>query len=410
MTQIALEQRIYEPLIARLSMDNSKTVLLSGPGGVGISSICTRLGAHLTEWSSLRIKGQFLEGPAAYCFRHEIDLLDRKSTKRMVALDGLLDDDDWDKVLSNARKQLLNMVTVVATGHMDVLQELLRSGISVTLTKMMPYSRVRIHPWTVGELGRFVTPLAPFELPIPIPEDEWSALLTHGGFPQPFRTRTATYSSRWRRTRKEDLVREFRRFNQVELKKGLMALIEELEHCSGKDLDYSVLAKMVGVSDMTIRRWVHILERLEFGFFVRPWKENVPRSHKKIIRWFLRDWSGIKDPVARVKTMVACHLLKAVQGWTDFGFGSFELFTIRDQRGHGIDFLVTKDEYPWFLVNVVRDGQSLPKSLEKFRNLVGAERAFQVVMNLPYTSDGCFAEDNAPSILVPAKTFLSQLP
>jgi hypothetical protein len=71
-----------------------------------------------------------------------------------------------------------------------------------------------------------------------------------------------------------------------------------------------------------VRRWVDLLERLHFGFRVRPWFTNVSKALRKEPKWFLRDWSGIDEPGARAETFVACHLLKAVEGWTDMGFRS----------------------------------------------------------------------------------------
>jgi len=53
---------------------------------------------------------------------------------------------------------------------------------------------------------------------------------------------------------------------------------------------------------------------------------------RKEPRWYLRDWSGIADTGKRFETLVACHLLKAVEGWTDMGLGKFSLHYLRDKR------------------------------------------------------------------------------
>jgi predicted AAA+ superfamily ATPase len=81
----------------------------------------------------------------------------------------------------------------------------------------------------------------------------------------------------------------------------------------------------------TARRWVDLLVRLHYGFLVRPWFSNVSKSLRKEPKWFLRDWSGIEDRGARAETFIACHLLKAVEGWTDLGLGQFELRYLRDK-------------------------------------------------------------------------------
>ena len=82
---------------------------------------------------------------------------------------------------------------------------------------------------------------------------------------------------------------------------------------------------------------------LQYGFCVRPWFAGVPKALRKEPRWFLRDWSAVLDPSARMRTLVACHLLKAVEGWTDLGFGRFELRYVRDKLQREVDFLVLRD-------------------------------------------------------------------
>lgn len=52
------------------------------------------------------------------------------------------------------------------------------------------------------------------------------------------------------------------------------------------------------------------------------------------------DWSGLADDRARAETLIAWHWLKAVDGWTDLGFGEFELRYLRDKQKREMDFLV----------------------------------------------------------------------
>src|SRR6185312_9305875 len=108
----------------------------------------------------------------------------------------------------------------------------------------------------------------------------------------------------------------------------------------------------LGVAVDTVRRWVDLLARLHFGFLVRPWATHVAKAILKEPKWFLRDWSGVSDAGARAETFVACHLLKAVEGWSDLGLGQFELRYVRDKLGREVDFLLVRDRKPWILVEV----------------------------------------------------------
>jgi hypothetical protein len=133
----------------------------------------------------------------------------------------------------------------------------------------------------------------------------------------------------------------------------------------------------------------------------------VAKALRKEPKWFLRDWSGLADGGAQAETLVACHLLKAVEGWTDLGFGDFELRYLRDKQKREVDFLVVRDRKPWFLVEVKLSDTALSPPLAHFQAQTKAPHAFQVVMNLPYEPADCFKVRQP--VVVPAKTFLSQL-
>ena len=153
---------------------------------------------------------------------------------------------------------------------------------------------------------------------------------------------------------------------------------------------------------------MEVLRNLHLGFLVRPWFKNVSRSLRKEPKWYLRDWSSIQDPGARSKTFVACHLLKAVEGWTDLGWGNFELGYLRDKEKRGVDFIVVRDGTPWFLVEVKHADSSIGANLGYFQRTLNVPFAFQVTIDAEYVDADCFERPGGPMV-VPARTFLSQL-
>lgn len=203
---------------------------------------------------------------------------------------------------------------------------------------------------------------------------------------------------------KEDLrdLTQVRELGQVEM------LAELIADRVGQLVSYSSLSRDIGASVDSIRRWVRTLESLYYCFSVRPWHVNVTRSLRKEPKYFLWDWSQVRDPGARAENMVASALLKAVHVWSDRGQGSFDLCFIRDKEKREVDFVVVRDGEPWFLVEVKRSGNaSLSSHLHRFQEQTGARYAFQVAMDAPYVDRDCF--DQAGPIIVPARTFLSQL-
>ena len=108
-------------------------------------------------------------------------------------------------------------------------------------------------------------------------------------------------------------------------------LVQLLASRSGNQIVYSNLARDIQVTVDTVKRWIDTLSSLHLGFLLRPWFKNVSRSLRKEPKWFLRDWAEIQDQGNKAETFVACHLLKAVDGWNDMGLGQFQLAYLRDK-------------------------------------------------------------------------------
>jgi hypothetical protein len=114
----------------------------------------------------------------------------------------------------------------------------------------------------------------------------------------------------------------------------------------------------------------------------------------------------MEDEGARAETFVACHLLKAVEGWTDLGFGDVELRDLRDRQKREVDFLAVRGRKPWFLVGAKLGETHLSPSLAYYQDQTEASHACQVVLNLlDEPADGFTLRRPA---VVPARTFLSQ--
>ena len=86
----------------------------------------------------------------------------------------------------------------------------------------------------------------------------------------------------------------------------------------------------------------------------------------------------------------------------------YELRYLRDKQKREVDFLVVRDRRPWFLVEVKKGETGLSPALAHFQRQTKAEHAFQVVLELPFEKADCFRVHHP--VVVPAKTFLSQLP
>jgi predicted AAA+ superfamily ATPase len=273
------------------------------------------------------------------------------------------------------------------------------------------YFLYRLHPFTVGEIVRQELPDSDdiIGCPLPIPENDFSALWIYGGYPEPFVTRDRRFSRRWHALRLQQLFREdVRDMTRIQQLGQLESLATLLSLRSGQQLIYSNLAAEIQTSIDTIRRWIATLCHLQVGFIIRPWFKNVSRALRKEPKWFLRDWSGIDDPGSRAETFIACHLLKAVDGWTDLGLGAFDLRYLRDKSQREVDFVVIRDGKPWFLVETKFSESNLSPSLKYYHDKLNTPYAFQAVVEADFIKADCFSAKRMP-VVVPARTLLSQL-
>ena len=333
--------------------------------------------------------------------------MDRLSGTMPVALfDELHKFPRWRPFLKGMYDTYGDRLRIVVTGssRMDIYR---RGGDSL----MGRYFSYRMHPFSVAETvnrdlpdpGRIIREPAAMET------DDFEALWRHGGYPEPFLKRDIRFSRRWRSLRLKQLVRDdIRDLARIQQVDQMEVLVRLLAHGSGRRLVYGNLAQEVRVSVDTVRRWVAALCDFHLGFLVRPWFRNLSRSLRKEPKWYLRDWADIEDPGAKAETFVACHLLKAVDGWNDMGLGRFDLGYLRDKEKREVDFVVACDGKPWFLAEVKLREESMSPALRSYQERLNAPFAFQVAVDADYVHADCFAAPGRP-LAVPARTLLSQL-
>ncbi|RKY04265.1 MAG: hypothetical protein DRP56_10260 [Planctomycetota bacterium] len=378
--------------------------LVSGPRQVGKTTVCRTLCKGYLNWDNIDDRRVIMAGPAAVAQSLELDTLRRKVP--VCLFDELHKFSRWKQFLKGFFDTYADQVRILITGssRLDVYR---RGGDSL----MGRYFLYRMHPFSVAEAvyQDLPDPACVYRQPKTVSESDFAALWTHGGYPEPFLKRDMRFTRRWTNLRLQQFLREdVRDMTQIHQFDQLEVLVNLLTNRSSDQLIYSNLAKAIQVSNDTIRRWIATLCMLHLGFLIRPWFKNVSRSLRKEPKWFLRDWSGIEDPGQRAETFLGCHLLKAVQGWTDMGLGSFELGYLRDKNQREVDFVVIRDGRPWFLAEAKHSETKLSTALNYFQKQLKAPYAFQVVIEADAVDADCFTKARR-AMVVPARTFLSQL-
>lgn len=398
-----IKTRLYENIIREHLALYRQMVFLSGPRQVGKTTLARLFATDYLNWETKDVRQLVLKGAKAV--GDSMGLAADESAKRILVFDEIHRYSKWKGFLKGFFDLYEKQARIFATGsaRLDVYK---RGGDSM-MGRYFPY---RIHPLSVAEL---IDPSIPDEkkiirMPRKISDEQWEGLNVFGGFPEPFANGTMRFLRKWRTLRMEQLLREDIRdiTKSVELDQ-IEALAMILANRSGEQLVMAPLACEVMASEPTVKKWTATLKALYYGFTVKPFYRNIENSIRKTPKWYLRDWSGIEDAGKRAETFVACHLLKAVDGWTDLGFGEFDLFYIRDKKKREVDFLVTRDKKPWFIAEVKNAEEKLSPSLSLFQEQTGAAHAFQIVFERPYDDEDCFC--NRGPTVVSARTFLSQL-
>lgn len=398
-------KRIYEHLLTEHFNDNRQMAFVSGPRQVGKTTTCRGFtpGVHYYSWDDLSHRTMIVQGPAVLA--DTLGLNHLMETAPFVLFDEIHKYGKWKSFIKGMFDSYSDRVRIVVTGssRLDVFK---KGGDSL----MGRYFLYHLHPLSLAEV---ISPeLSETEIRPPASqaaEDILPRLLKYGGFPEPFLKASSRFSIRWNGLRQQQLFREdLRDTSRVQEIGQIEILAELLKAQAGHQTSYASLARKVNISVDTAKRWLTTLSAVHYCYLVRPWTKNVTRSLLKEPKVYLWDWSLVDDEGSRYENLVAGHLYKAVQFWNDRGLGVYGLHYLRDKSGREADFVVTKNNAPWFLVEAkLSAGKEISEALRYYQKMIGAPHAFQVAYNMDPVNKNCFSIHDP--IIVPARTFLSQL-
>lgn len=360
----AIPRNLEEPLVKDLA---KKFVFLTGPRQVGKTTLAKQI---------------ILDREGLYLLYDDEE--DRRTilnkgyvSQRWVCLDEFHKFPRWKAHIKGVFDKYFQTLHCLLTGsaRLDVFQ---KSGDSL----FGRYYLHHLHPLSSGELRAPVLPslqdshlLEPHEPIGHIPE-----LLKFGGFPEPFSAQSDKEHRRWSNMRRQLLVREdLRELTQIHLIGLVEQLMLLLPQRIGSLFSERSLAEDIRVSPPTIRQWIDIFQRLFIVFKITPYSQKIIRSLQRQPKYYLIDWSQIPDEGCRFENFVASHLWKAVQIWTDLGEANLNLHYIRDRDHREVDFLITRDQKPWFLVECKLSETQVSDSLKYFSQRLGVP-GLQVIL------------------------------
>lgn len=272
---------------------------------------------------------------------------------------------------------------VTGSGRLDVYQ---KGGDSL----LGRYALHRLHPFTVGELlaggPQEVLPPAALDAmleslgPVRGAAGALDLVERFTGFPEPLFAARADRLRRWRRARRQLVLREDLRDLTRIRDLGLVdKLVELLPERIGSPLSVNALSEDLGVAFHTAHGWLDTLARLYYLFTIRPWTGKLARTLRREAKVYLYDFTEIDEPGPRFENLVALHLLKLVDAWNDRGLGDFALHYIRDKERREVDFVVTERRRAYLLVEAKLTSAAVSPTLVYFAERLRPRWALQLV-------------------------------
>jgi uncharacterized protein len=398
-------KRLYSEILQDHFEDNKQMAFLMGPRQVGKTHLAKLLQKnkkhYYFNWDNDDHRKILLQGPTVVAEKTKLNIA--KKQKTIIIFDEIQKYSHWKNYVKGFFDTYGSKAQIIVTGSskLDVFQ---KGGDSM----MGRYFTYRICPLTIGEILNKDICQKEHRKQQKISDLQFQKLWDLGGFPEPFIKGKKTFYNKWKKLRYNQLVKEdIRDLTPVQYINKVEILLEMIRLNTAQLVSYNTLSKKVGVSDISIKKWINYLINLYFCFQIRPWSRNKMKLLIKEPKYFLWDWALCEDEGKKAENFVAVHLLKAVNYWNDMGIGDYELYFLRDLKKKEVDFLLTKNNKPWIMIEVKKADESLSSSLIYFYNHLKPEHAFQVVIDMDYKNINCF--DYTSPTVVPAKTFLSQL-
>ena len=399
-------KRIYENLVYSNLKKFNQMAFLIGPRQVGKTTIAKHIQSQFKEsiylnFDSLEDRKLIMSGQSF--IEKILPTTVLRSEKPLVIFDEIHKHPDWKNYVKGFFDLYKNFFSIIVTGsaRLDVYQS---GGDSL----MGRYFQYHIYPLTVTELTNTEVPIKEFRAPKVTSGEDFSNLYKYGGFPDLYLNHSDQFSNLWQETRFKQLFRDdIRSLTNLQEIYSLEMLAILIKEQAGQLLNYSSLAKKVGVTSQTISRWIKILDRFYYCFTLRPWHKNVSRSLVKEPKVYLWDWSVIQDEGAKIENFLALHLLKFVDFFNEQGLGHYALFYLRNLEKQEVDFLITKDHQPYLMIESKASNKNISKSLLDFSDQIKPKYSFQSVFNMDYVERDVFQLDKP--MVIPLKTLLSQL-
>lgn len=390
----------------------SKMLFLAGPRQIGKTYLAKKqLAAEKCpelyyNFDISDVSDRFRKDP--YFFESEARNLGLK--RPWVVLDEIHKRSKWKNELKGIYDRLIDSFNLVVTGsaRLDLLRT---TGESLAGR----YFLFHVHPIGLQEYLGQLDHRVPFSNLDELMErlegtkasyEAIETLLELGGFPDPLSQGDKAYRTKWamdyrRLILREDL-KDLSRIMEIDRVEKLWGLLPERV---GSPLSVRSLQEDLQASHEAISTWILNLEKLFSIYALKPYSKKIARSIKKEKKVYLMDWAIHEDPSKRFENFVISSLFRSTSIWTDSGQGDFKVWYVRNARSQEADFLVTRNDKPWFLGDVKLSSTSIDSHIYSMSEQLGGIPVVQVVQKT-----GIFQRPTTNSLVISADRLLMVLP
>ncbi len=381
---VGMRKRSLAPLIGELAFSDHKIAFVSGPRQCGKTTLAKMMlrdrktgGYH--NWDELKFRRLWARDPSA------IVPASKGKSVPLVVLDEIHKNRRWKRDLKGIFDTLKTPCDILVTGSAQL--NVYMKGSDSLLGRHLSF---RLHPFSLREMETAEV-LGPDDVLDKLfssralrrgrrREDNVSALMAYGPFPEPLLAQDKRKARIWRRNHEQLVVREdlrdLSRLPELGRIEMLNALLPER---IGSLFSFASVGRDLEVSIPTVKRWIGYLKALYYLFEIKPYHKKIPRALRREGKVYLWDYGAVRDEAARFENLVACHMLKACHFWTDTGEGEFDLYYLRNKEKQEIDFLIVRDGVPWLPVEVKLSATEPSPSWRKFAGLLPCKRGLQIV-------------------------------
>lgn len=312
------------------------------------------------NWDKRDVKNRFKSDPYFY----NADALGVHTTsKKWICFDEIHKYPKWKNILKDAFDSFEEKYQFIVTGsaRLDMFR---KSGDSLSGR----YFMFRLLPVLLMELTNQQKTL-PTKKAVDFIEENISQtsyqsdlehMLMFSGFPEPLLKGDEIFSSHWHDEYIDTLVKEdLRDLTKIHDLENVVTLMKLLPGRVGAPLSINSLTKDMESSYNAVRNYVNSLILTYVIFRVHPYSKRISRALKKENKVYFYDWTLASEPAKRFENYVACELKNRVLLWSAATKHKFELFFVRTRDKKETDFLVTRDEMPYFLVEVKMSDENI---------------------------------------------------